>query len=753
MALVNPVVQLTYYPPGYDGMATKLGWARDFKPGKDWEGNGEYIDPLQAIAPAGTYYPSDMTLADWDVEGPAVFRELDVSGNPPCRWIQCYDGTAYASGTWADHLSQLNAKAWGDALLPRFVLHTARCAPPANQGITPQLTVGLNATERQADGSWKPGSVALFLPLQGGDASGENVYGAALLAYVNDSDLGSGAWDILAQGTILGVGPKSTALQQGPLRESWVFEYEELWLDASGALWAEAGSGRTFQGTHFLIRRSGNMSEWWHVWDTAHRVLPGAYSSGGHPGLRISAAGAVQAFNVAYIPYGAQASYTRPALVKCLVWPPPGTTDEFNDAATFGSISSPATGWTVNTIAADVGHRPEVQFLPGGGYSSGRDRRPVLWTAYVEHPAVITPQGGTPLSTAGTNLVRAVTVKQNREWKRAAGSVRLEVSPDDNEVVPTWRENGKVKVNMGWQAGPDVITGMEAGDVDTLYIPPRGIARKREGEHLMGAPQAEVELRDFFGGPAENKDIHDVRQAAWMTVGDWTRMIGNRMGLPAALITVDAAVENRIIPGNALPSIPTHAPRDGEGWERHIGDVEKAAHILVGSFNGGIFSRDLTPPAYVPGTSAIAFTLDYHHEIEDNIVYSITAEQTRQFRNMAKIVWGPVQNRQTYYWVEPLATREAGIADDWPKVIIDEEGGNLSELAAWFVRNHYAWQQLIVWRAPLRRALQPDQFVEVYRMPGIAVAQASIWQIVHVTHGADLDLFDADDEVGAIVVG
>jgi hypothetical protein len=245
-----------------------------------------------------------------------------------------------------------------------------------------------------------------------------------------------------------------------------------------------------------------------------------------------------------------------------------------------------------------------------------------------------------------------------------------------------------------------------------------------------------------------------MRQAGGMTVGDWLDLIGNRMGLPAGMIACDAAVENQVIPLHEIPSTANLEASDGSSWLSHIQAVENAGDIRVGWDTDGILFADAGSPEYEHGVSAIAYALDETSATHEDIVYKVDASTLGGgFRNVLKATFGREDKRTDYYWVEAQADRLAGIGDDWPVVITDDDARYPADIGERFNREHYDTQQgTIQWEGPCRPTLLPDQFVSITAASGVGVDVDSVYRITQVTHSMDAEAFDASTSVEAVLV-
>jgi len=743
--LVDPRGTIVYRPPGYDGKTDKLGYSKDWRCDPNWEqGATEYIEPLRAIAPIPFGQPADMTLEQWTSGAAAKWVQSGVSGNPPARWLEYYDGAAHSLSELFTAVGTLHAGSWADFLPPRLALHTVRYAPPANQGITPQTNLQVRA-KRWTGTAWEYGWLVVCLPLFGAEA-GDTQFSQALLAHIDDAEIPEGGgWDVRAQGRIIGCGPRTASLVQGVARESWFFEVDEIWKDGNGRLWAHDGIGRTFQGAHFLIRHTGNAGEWWHIYRRDLTICT-AGEAGSGPTAQVNAVGCVQAVNAQFLTYGTVTGHCRP--LQGDTWPPTGAEMDFNDTTDWGAVYSEANDWSVNCTVSTSGHRPYVSLGLAGGYSTSSSHvRPMLWYATEDHAPIIVPGSGAAETTDGTKRLRAVRWSFSSKWRGAEGQASFHAS--DVEIFPDWRENGGVAVGLGW--GDDAPAGMEYAPIANGYIKPAGIKRAQNDE---GEKTLAVELGDFAATRMRQKAVYDERQAGGQTLGEWANRIAQRMGIATPVDFLVPGLAERIIPYSELPSVPSLAPQDGDDHECQIAAVERACGIRFG-FGDALLAPfvDTAPEVYQAGVSEIAWTIDEASLVPEEIVYGIQHGRNGEaFRNFAKVIYGPTEARRTYYWREAADVRAAGIGDDWEAVIVADEGESLEQIFAQFQLHHRRWEDEVEWVGPLRRHILPDQFIRV-RVGDIGIEMDAVYQVVDVEHSADFEAFDGETRARMVKVG
>jgi len=604
--MICPQGRLTWYPPTADGHVTEFGTLHYWRPSKRWSRrDAEFVEPLGAIGPVGLHTPASMSLSQWTLltGWNQSWREVNVSGNPAATWLEFYDGTAYADTDTAQTVQGqvVSVASWA----PRFALHVLRFTPPENQGAPIGCYASVQCLRKQG-GTWIDGLATLYLPQQN-----EKWHGALLhcLAPLPPSGTAVDLLDFTYPGNeVLSEGHSGQALSQGVARETWLFEYEELWQDDDGAMWGEEGAGRRFLRSWVLIRNAADLSQWWVYQSDSLRLLTGT--------VRLSASGGVYALNMAPIRYGSRPGYSWPQYWNVL---PSLAHSTWNETVQWDGVENPVSGWTVSTTGmADGTLRPFVSFAA----SSVSTKRPLWWYGLQQHDAVI--GGATAGSVTSDTLqhLRRIEVTLTREFKGSKATVNF--WPFAGAPPAGLVENAKVALEVGWDAAAG--EGLTLTRVATQYIEPGSLSLVREGDVQNGSVQIGFSTSDYWSARVARKAIVDYGQAGGNLITAWAAHVCGRLGMdPATQLTVAASLTGKLLPFAEIPSLPCLDCNDGDDWQGHLRSVERAANVRIGfdyAGTGGMFV-DQGPPKYVEGVSAVAFDLDYDTLTAADTVYMV----------------------------------------------------------------------------------------------------------------------------------
>ena len=577
----------------------------------------------------------------------------------------------------------------------------------------------------------------MYLPLEGSYNAAAQQYNRPFLWFGFKELWDGDVVNIFTEGTILSWGPRASATQQGIGRESWVLEYVE--------------DPDRFDGGHILIRNATDMQEWWHYYDEDLRLAQPAGTTPIPITWRLNFAGAIQYANVTPLHYGDNAG---------TAWPPrplllPSCEDaSWESDVTWDGLVTEANGWTTGVAqyapptGQDNGFRPCVTFTRND--AAAWDARPVAWVLSEQHDADIQDADATTTTTEAKGELLGIEWTQRAGWRGASGFALF--APANAETEATWRPGSKVVVNIGWSS--DAPAALQAKTVATGYL--TRVTRAVDGALAMGAPVLSVEFGD--GAFARmDADIIDLRQAGGMTVGDFGRMVGNRLELPASMISIASAVEDTVIPaGDPFPSAPAFAAGDGANWVSLLDTVCNALDIRWGFNVTGQLFFDAGAPTYTHGTSTITLTLDASTTTEEDTVFLFAHEAgSPDFYNAFKATMGLYQPdpnapfydhgwsgpyQQVHYWVESYTDRKAGIGRAKWRAVTSNDAGDCSNPAALLnllSREWYKHKTPIVWESTLRVDIEPDVFVEVDDIPNCDIAAGTVFQVIeHRLHGS-----------------
>lgn len=695
--LTRPEAMLSYVDPAGDGIPDLRGYGKDWPLDKRWNGLGtEFIEPLVCAGPTGDMRPSGMEA--WTV-GDTRLRPVWGPGNPAAMWMEFTDGNVYANGTAlatyaAAAVSPTNTNQ------PNLTLRMDRYAPPPRQGVTPQTILTLWASLQISTvdsidyldpdaGTWTYGQVALCFPFLSGGAAKDKAY----LVWSKGRTGGT-----LNMANLLSDHATGAAQQGGSPSEMWSLETV---IDAA-----------RFPGTHILIREAANPTEWWHTYNPAVRLVPGPY--------KLLMGGCRQQVNCSPIAYAGTADevtrYAFPREPQKL----PGAS--WNPTATWGALSTAATGWTVAATIHDdtltLGQRPRVTFLPDGVQ---RFTRPIVWLATEEHaPTLATPEVILSEDTDGNANLASLTMAFGRDWKGSRGNAQFHAA--DAAIYNAWRERGKVTVNLGWQDDAGT-TGYVHHDLHTLYIMPEGINRERDGSQDMGRPQFSLDLGDF-GEAKLDSEVVDMRQAGGQLFADWAETVRLRLGL--ATVTIAAALSGLTIPTAEIPSKPRLDPADGSSWRSHIEEVCKSLGIRYGWSLAGLFF-DGGPPAYVAGTSPIAFVVDSTSILKETFITRAAVKRTGPYRNALKAQFGPEGARRAEYFLSDSTVIESDGGDLWGYVD-QQDGETFAHMLAEWSKDHHREQE-IDFDTFLQPYLRPDHFVQIGSLSDVGAVTGQVYQV------------------------
>lgn len=740
--LIAPQASLTYRHPASEGVPVLYPYRRTWHPDATWERQGvDFIDPLNAFAPTGGVQPRDMTADDWPalISYSEAYARLTVPGSPAVQWIAHHDGAAYPFGT--SELTYGTRFATPGDYSPNWVMRMIRYAPPPLQGVLPMTSVRLSASLRVSEegglyyldeaGEWTAGVVSLRFPFA------SQVYPAPVLSI----SLGSVSLSLSGE-QVLAVGPAGQSTVTNVLQESVICEYIE--------------DEELFPGGHILLRLSSSPREWWHVHHPCLKLTGGP--------MHLFCGGCRQLVNISSILYSSvytvgEGDYNEWVFPTC--WPRRfaalPNTDDWQTDVDWTLLETPADDWTVTADSMDeeavqlsLGYRPRVRFLPS---VAAMTTRPVCWLVAEAHAAEIeTPVGlPAPEDTDGDMMLEGLSVNLNDSWQGAGG--RAVFALDDEAPYPDWLERGLLLLELGWQDGGYGYTGAswQPQEVGEFFILPGGLVRRRAGSEGAGRPGLEVSFGDYVAAVMDNTVAVDMWQAGGMFVGTWFTAAANHLGLTPERLDIAAAVNELVIPTDAIPSRPNLGVQDGQSWRQHFDAVCATLDLRWGWREDKLFI-DAGPPVYTHGETVVDLTLSDDTTTEEDMVTEVTATTgSREYRNALKASYG-TENKQRAAYSLPAAG-EVGVdgALLWAHTD-DVSGATGADALDRLERQHREGLAVLQWTGPGRPGLRPDMFVAVDEIDGVAIAAGTVYRVRSVDFNVVPDEVELTMSVEAVQV-
>lgn len=689
------------------------------------QGDMEWIESLNALAPRGYAYPGEESYHDyWVPGGNQRWREVKVSGNPTVSWLEYYDAGIY---TGTESVSTYSGLVTRNASFPvgvNWCLHLIRNAPPAGQTLQSAVFVTFQAEVWDTDdAAWDTINMVLFLPMAG------QQYNGVPSLYVIDP-LPETAYSLTDYQPVAFMNPK-TDKQEFPHREWWSVEYIRHP--------AEAIDNTT---GWFLIRTSGSDEPM--LWRSPI-IRPKAGT------VSIRAQGSVVDTNLRQIRYGYIPAEGQ-ADPSWSFWPsyyprfPQVVGSTFSHSATFQAIKSQPTGWTsaVAALSADAPHVPKVTVTRTG--ATNWNERDVFWALGTEMASVFGEANATTDTTQGKHLAN-VSVTLRSDWRGATGTARM--APTTSTAAGAWKDNSPVDVYLGWQTGAGAIAEKL---LTRLKIVPGSMKNTRTGGEAGGRLVTTFGLSDMVMDLVEGEIVFG-RQAGGRNLAEWFRSCMGAIGIPAAQVYVDATLESYIIPAAPIPSGECFPQRDGDSWKAHLDSVCNACGVRWGftrTIGGTIYAAflDLGKVAYT-GASTIAFTIQ--DGVQDEGMTLRLSHSTNHLHgpNAYRIASGDSSNRSLArfekandlqnvgLYVETHASRkERGALMRWKNVEY-KPSVNPGDILKVFERRMNDTVSMIEWDTILRPDLLPEMFVQVSTTKYPRIATGTVFQIDEATYNTE----------------
>lgn len=671
MARTVVQAEISYLGDSPYGPIVQDGLSRDWRCSSAWAMAGMALVPeLKAFAPWGRSYPGKMSLSEWDIGGNGKLRETEVSSAGDTRWLQFYDGAVYAAGS--------DANLWGASARskaswqPNWVLQIAAEAPPAGQGVTPQVSVRMEC-EVYTGGMWRAGYATFVFPQH------SDQYVSPFLHVIAPKPFG--AYDMLTTGSIVSYCQDVSANKQGPQRVEWVCQYWPL-------------PDRSLGGHIILHNESGAR---WAFRDRYLRLAPGR--------VMLSCGGCVQYLDLTPIQYPLTDTYLQwhSATPQAGLGLPTCEGAPYNPLASWGGLWTAVDGWETEVRQNPAGdyYRPEVRARRMDPNAWGD--RPICWSAWEEHAPILGTIVGSTETTHGKKLLANVSLQAGQDGMHGTA----ELHPSATQALSNWKEGGQILLEAG--AGTGALALATFGKA---YIALGGLPRELNGKH-PGRGKLTLEFGDFqntFLNSGKGGKLVDVRQGGAQLAGAWFRACMLRCGIPAEQVSVAADVEALVIPWAELPSEPSYAPGDGTGWREHLQDVCDEIGCEWGtnkttSYEAWIAKK--TASNYVAGVTPIVLAITTTAIAEDLVTRLRHVRREEGRANALKAIAGNEDAPAVHYWIDSVATRAA----EGGRIVWDVVRANsLSEIGAavakWARDNHAALDSMIEWDMTARAAVK-----------------------------------------------
>jgi len=383
-----------------------------------------------------------------------------------------------------------------------------------------------------------------------------------------------------------------------------------------------------------------------------------------------------------------------------------------------------------------LGYRPLITATATEPY-----KRPILWRADTYAPAILRAAAG---AMADVSDIVEATWRRTNEWRGA--ECTFTIRSEDPATIPTWRGNDKITLDIAL----------------TPAIPPATYWRKFTGyldapKISAAEPQEDVQGRVVEMTARDGVDarlmfhymIFSVSPCGWQ-LGPWWRHVFGRAGVPAALISVPAALETLVIPDLDPMSKERFRYGHDQGFTGAVDDVTTSLGLKWGQNAYGVYA----PYSPVIYSGVPDWTLDEDTLTATDVVYMPLESSTsiEEFRNYVLAI--VQREHQTTMAIaanvnsHKLDTDDRYIGEDRWSVIVDEDASSAALLAQRELTEREKWANVLVWKTS-PKALGPDHFVKV-QTDNLNIATDSIFQIV-AEKGSWSELEAEVEYVGRIV--
>jgi hypothetical protein len=447
--------------------------------------------------------------------------------------------------------------------------------------------------------------------------------------------------------------------------------------------------------------------------------------------------------------------YAEPKWPKSL---PICTGSEWNQTATWDSVTTAQTGWTTTItgitewIDQIPWYKPRVTFNRTAAYQG---YRPALWLVNETHSAQVGGEVTGTSVTEGEKVLRTIRLTQNSDWRNA--SARMEFNASLTEAFPNWKQCAPVDIELGWDAGSSYASRLMA----THFIAPGGLPRELGVQHGPGYSVMSVQTGDMAAAILPKAEIVDMGQAGGWTLHEWFEECTLRLGLTSEYVYVDPVVADWVIWTGHVPSEEAYPAPDGMLWSQHFDDVCRGLGVRWGCDKA--FSGTRYPLFIDQGILRYSGTPDLTISVSataPNRVSRLTHEQNSDlYHNAFKIESGPRERRTVNYLAETLASRQATIGRDlWRGInergCVDSAPGTL---ATAYLDYWSGYSRTIKWESTiLRPDILPEQFVSITDVDSdglrIGLTAGMVFQVREATHTLDAATLTGTSEfIGSIV--
>lgn len=782
--LTKPVIEAWFYNPGVYGMTKTFGSSKIYRFNKDfdWElRNLEKIDSLNCLSVFGDKSPKSM--ADWK-HNPNLNNSWEVvypDYLQPTYSFRFTDGTVHSSNEpLTDIVGTIYNPNWSN-FGGNFVISFRRFNPPIGQEVATILSGAIAGVERVWNSKenkyyYEPGKLSLAIPL--GKISNDGYYFTKpFIHWIKLSEITGDAFNFLTQGTILT--ELSVSTSDHGTNEVWSFEHLTDWSLYPGSHMLISSAKLQAKKQKINEDESNNYMHYWNkditvanktIWDAldAQGLLLTGYS-GVEYLPTCSCQGSICTINMSEITYNIQEgkAWIKKEDSKTDGRFEPAVANYFvREEEPYSYLASTSGQWTIDIDEKSTTRRqPEITIKPSIHWYGFLNYKPAIWYVAELNKGEIDAGGITYWATTlNAKTTSTLNYTWNRDYKNCSGSLTWS-RINGNEILPTPFDGGRIEIKYGWDDGAPV--GLAINDFNIFgWTPPECKQAKRTGDvtsHGYMIPEVTFGSFDFAKLGDKKNQMIDVRQAGGMNLGDFVRMVGNRLGIVSTRIYIDPDLEDLNIPVDEIPSNPYLPGNDGDSWESYIKNVEDVMNIR--------FCWDKTKdytiwvdrrPEWVGNWGDIKYILNEDGKDEDIIFEISSTYKSSDYRNFLKGEFGSKRGKEVFYEIDPYAVRKLIAQDDFPVYIADQDLGK-ENIIGKYVQNHrafglYSRNNLglqITWTMQMRPDLKVDDFVYVAKAEQLTrdASIPGVFQIIQHSISIDCDSLDGTSTFTAIYVG